>query len=97
MEACRRVCCRAVHAGQLDTISVFRAKKRRAYMGGRVANPSQATVTFEFDELLMCLETFVKCNLVQIGNMVGRFQGVPIGGVLSKVVCSMILGVSEAT
>lgn len=82
---------RAVAAGSPATITVFRSARRRAYMGGSVGDPSRSKATFDFLELGMCLAAFVRLNLARVGDAVVKFSGVPIGGHLSKAVCSLIL------
>ena len=56
-----------------------------------MGDPSRSKATFDFLEIGMCLAAFVRLNLARIGDTVVRFSGVPIGGHLSKAVCSLIL------
>ena len=43
----------------------------------------------------MCLAAFVRMNLASVGDCVVQFDGVPIGGFMSKIACSLILCVAE--
>eukprot|EP00435_Cladocopium_sp_Y103_P073634 s689_g44.t1 len=86
---------RAVAANSPMQVTVFRSARRHAYMGGSTGNPCIGQATFDFLELAMCIAAYVQLNLASVGDAVAQFSGVPIGGHLSKAVCSLIQAETE--
>ncbi|CAK0822235.1 unnamed protein product [Prorocentrum cordatum] len=82
---------RAAHSGAPDRVTVSRSMRRRAFLGGRLDNPRHDLKTFAFMELALCLAAFARMTFVSVGDVVAEFTGVPIGGFMRKVRCSLIL------
>ena len=84
----------ALASGQ-SSVTVFKSGRRRAFMGGRPVQRGPTTVTYTFEELFFCMAAYSKVNLYTVGSAVVEASGLPIGGFLSKVACSVVLCVKE--
>ena len=85
----------ALTLGHPGVTTVFASRSRRAYFGGVKEHPTSTHRAFSLDELFMCAAAMSRMNLAQCGDRVVRTLGLPIGGFLSKVGCSLVLGHAE--
>lgn len=79
-----------------NTISVFRSRRRQAFLGGDPAAKGTSSHTFTFEQLLGVLSAFCSIALCSVGDVTAKMTGLPIGGFLSNVACSMALCRAEA-
>lgn len=91
----RQVLKRAVRVAKKDVVTVLRSAKRTAFFGGAVGRPDSTAYCFDLDELYLAFCAVLLVNLCSIGGVVFHMTGLPIGGVLSKVAASYVLGYEE--
>ena len=87
---------RARAASGHSTVTVFRSSKRRAFMGG-AEHLRGAARTFTFDELACAMSAFARMTLCSVGVHTASMSGLPIGGFLSKIACSLVLCEAEGS
>jgi len=83
---------KAGHPGKVTTIT---APTRRAYFGGYKYNPVKHSKTFTLADLHCCVMAAANMSFASVGSRVVRLRGLPIGGFMSKIACSVVLGAAE--
>ena len=78
------------------TVTVFKQRRVRGFLGGSPGAFSPKFVVFSFFELIACFWASVLVSFCSLGTLVFRLQGLPIGGFLSKVATSFVLAADEA-
>ena len=78
-----------------DSATVFLHKKRRVFLGG-VPNARYGRMwCFSLEELKKFFGVAMCVSLTGLGDRVARMNGLPIGGLLSKVAASVVLSQEE--
>ena len=92
----RTILARAARISQKYVVTVLRNAKRKAFFGGTVNDPdTSCSFRFLLDELYLAFVAATLVNLCSIGSSVFHMGGLPIGGVLSKIAASYVLGFEE--
>ena len=95
VNAARRLLSRCRRVTGHETVTVLRGPRRRAFLGGHIHAEFGSAVVFTFTELFLAFSACMFLTLVAVGTTVFRLKGLPIGGVLSKVATSLVLGEEE--
>ena len=91
MQLARRV----VSATGKNTVTVLRGRRRHAYLGGSVYQQGATSYCFLIFDLVLAFAACMFMGLCRVGDACFRMEGLPIGGVLSKVAASIVLGCEE--
>ena len=96
IHAARTLIRRAQAISGKDTVTVTRGKKKRhAFVGGSVFAFDPSSFRFLLVDLLLALTACMLLGLCCVGDACFRLRGLPIGGLLSKVAASLVLGLEE--
>ena len=91
MQLARRV----VSATGKNTVTVLRGRRRHAYLGGSVYPQGATSYCFLIFDLVLAFAACMFMGLCRVGDACFRMEGLPIGGVLSKVAASIVFGCEE--
>ena len=93
MPACRFFLAAYRHVTGLNEVKVHRSKRPRVSLGkGGYGGP---TVCLDIPQLIRALMGYTLITFVAYGDMIFKMSGLPIGGVMSMVCVSMVLGYAE--
>lgn len=86
---------RALRVKRKEVVTVLRNRKRSSFIGGTLAGSNSSSYRFSFDELFLAFVAAMMVNLCSVGSAIFHMSGLPIGGVLSKIAASFVLGHEE--
>ena len=93
MPACRFFLAAFRHVTGSNEVKVHRSKRPRVSLGkGGYGGP---TVCLDIPHLIRALMGYTLITFVAYGDMIFKMSGLPIGGVMSMVCVSMVLGYAE--
>ena len=93
--AARRCLSRCARMHGHVTVSVLTGPKRIGFLGGSTLGKLHGVMVFAFCDLFLAFAACLFICYVSLGRSVFRLKGLPIGGVLSKVATSLVLGEEE--
>ena len=77
------------------TVTVQKGPRRTSFLGGCAGNQDTWRLVVSFSELFLAFSACMFVGYVSLGRTIFRLKGLPIGGVLSKVATSIVLGEQE--
>ena len=77
------------------TVTVQKGPSRTSFLGGCAGNQDTWRFVVSFSELFLAFSACMFVGYVSLGRTIFRLKGLPIGGVLSKVATSIVLGEQE--
>ncbi|CAK0845917.1 unnamed protein product [Prorocentrum cordatum] len=93
--AARTVLLRCQRATGKEAVTVLKNQRRVAFFGGAGGVHDGKKVCFSFTDLLLAFSACMFVTLCSLGDKIFHLSGLPIGGVLSKVAASFVLGLEE--
>jgi hypothetical protein len=93
--AARRVLRKCAAMTNKTCVTVLRGLKRTAFIGGCNRAAYKRGFVFTFMELFLSFAACMFMCYVTLGDIVFRLEGLPIGGVLSKIAASFVLACEE--
>lgn len=91
----KKVLERAAEISGRNSVTVLRGPKRQAFIGGSVARVDPSSYCFLFSGLLLAFAACMFVGFCRLGDICFRMDGLPIGGLLSKIAASIFLGCEE--
>ena len=91
----KKVLERAAEISGRNSVTVLRGPKRQAFIGGSVARVDPSSYCFLFSDLLLAFAACMFVGFCRLGDICFRMDGLPIGGLLSKIAASIFLGCEE--
>ena len=91
----KKVLQRAVDISGKNSVTVLKGPKRQAFIGGSVARVDPSSYCFLFSDLLLAFAACMFVGFCRLGDICFRMDGLPIGGLLSKIAASIFLGCEE--
>ena len=91
----RTILAKAARITGKHVVTVLKNAKRTAFFGGVLGQADTSSYKFDLDDLYLAFASTMLINLCRIGNSVFHMGGLPIGGVLSKIAASYVLGHEE--
>ena len=88
----KKVLERAAEISGRNSVTVLRGPKRQAFIGGSVARVDPSSYCFLFSDLLLAFAACMFVGFCRLGDICFRMDGLPIGGLLSKIAASIFLG-----
>ena len=76
-------------------VAVGRRKRRRAFLSTKPGGQNSAYFWFSLEDILRAFFGAMCVSLVSVGHLVAQMQGLPIGGLMSKVATSAVLATEE--
>ena len=95
VNAARRCLSRCMRMHGHATVSVLAGQRRIGFLGGSTSGKTPGVMVFEFCDLILAFAACLFICYVSLGRSVFRLKGLPIGGVLSKIASSLVLGEEE--
>ena len=86
---------RCVEATGKDSVTVKFGRRRVAFIGGSPAAAVAGSCCFAMADLFLAFAACMLTAFCSLGDMVFSLRGLPIGGVLSKIASSCVLGLEE--
>lgn len=77
------------------TVTVPKGLRRTSFLGGCLLFKDPWRFVLSFNELFLAFSACMFVGYVSLGQTIFRLKGLPIGGVLSKVATSIVLGEQE--
>eukprot|EP00435_Cladocopium_sp_Y103_P013886 s117_g3.t1 len=90
-----RIMCVVAMRAVTTSVTVVRRRKVQGFLGGNPEARSTKFVVFSFHDLLHCFAACMYIPFCSLGNMIVRMQGLPIGGLLSRIAASAVLAWEE--
>ena len=94
LAAARKCLSRCARMFGHTTVSII-GPGRTGFLGGSLLAKTPHVVVFAFHELFLAFAACLFVCYVSLGQSVFRLRGLPIGGVLSKIATSLVLGEEE--
>ncbi|CAK0802605.1 unnamed protein product [Prorocentrum cordatum] len=94
LSAAHQVLLRCAQTTGKTTVSVAR-RGRAAFLCGHARVPNDSFYCFEFRDLYLALAACMMLQFCSLGDVVFVMAGLPIGGVLSNIAASYVLGSEE--
>ena len=79
-----------------DTVTVVKSRRVCGFLGGQPDTRSRRFVVFRFSELLGCFAGCMNILLCTMRGLTFKLDGLPIGGLMSRIAASCVLAWQEA-